>query len=239
LTSIRILHTNDFHGHLSSERAAFLSSVRAGVDLYFDCGDLIRTGNLGVPVGPDPAWTLLSEIGCDASVPGNRETHVLESIVRRKVEGARHSVLAANWRTKAGELAFADSRTFDVRGLRVGVFGVMVPMVTARMKSASVSQYLWSAPLEVAAEMVRTLRGSSDVVIALTHIGLTQDRLLAESVEGVDIILGGHSHDVLKEPIRVGSTWIAQTGSHGRFAGVYAWDGSTLSGELASLPAGR
>ena len=216
-----------------------MSSVRSGVDLYFDCGDLIRTGNLGVPVGPDSAWGFLAEIGCDASVPGNRETNVLESIVRRKVEGVTHPLLAANWRNKAGELAFADSRTFDVRGLRIGVFGVMVPMVTARMKSASLSQYLWSAPLEVAAGMVRTLRTTSDVVIALTHIGLTQDRLLAESVEGVDIILGGHSHDVLQEPVRVGSTWIAQTGSHGRFAGVYAWDGSTLSGELIGLPAGR
>jgi 2',3'-cyclic-nucleotide 2'-phosphodiesterase (5'-nucleotidase family) len=75
-----------------------------------------------------------------------------------------------------------------------------------------------------------------DVVIGLTHVGHRVDQQLAEKVSGLNIILGGHSHTVLQCPVQVGNAWIAQGGSHGRFAGVYEWNGEQLSGELSPLP---
>lgn len=205
-----------------------------GDGVYFDSGDCIKAGNLAVPLGPEKAWNWLGVAGCDASVLGNRETHVLPSAFRAKIAGHRHPILCANLTDRAGGGVLPGTLILERAGLVVGVFGVMVPMVTARMKTQAASAYLWSDPMEAAVRCVADLRDRCDLVIALTHIGHAQDELLAARVSGIDVILGGHSHTVLQTPQRVGKTWICQGGSHGRFAGRYVWDG-TLTGHLMSL----
>lgn len=232
--ALRILHTNDLHGKLNSERARRLASVREDFDLYFDCGDLVATGNLGIPTREDPAWSALAEARCDASTIGNRETHLVASVFSRKIAGARHPLLCANLFDRSGNRVLPASTVLDVRGTRVGVLGVSVAMVTARMQARHASAFLWTAPISAAIEEARLLRPNVDLVIALTHIGIHQDRQLAEQAPEIDVILGGHSHTVLDSPMQVGSTWIAQTGSHGRFLGKWEWDARSrsLSGSL-------
>jgi 2',3'-cyclic-nucleotide 2'-phosphodiesterase (5'-nucleotidase family) len=111
----------------------------------------------------------------------------------------------------------------------------MVPMVTTKMKTQIASAYLWDPPIEVATTGAEELRPNVDALFVLSHIGYRQDLELAKT--GIfDAIFGGHSHTVLNQPELVGKTWIAQGGSHNRFAGRYIWDG-TLHGELLGLPA--
>jgi 2',3'-cyclic-nucleotide 2'-phosphodiesterase (5'-nucleotidase family) len=101
------------------------------------------------------------------------------------------------------------------------------------MKTQAMSAYLWDSPIQSAVEEAERLRPEVDVLFALTHIGHRGDRALAETGT-FQVIFGGHSHTVLSEPERVGGTWICQGGSHNRYAGIYAWDGS-LSGGLVPL----
>lgn len=234
---MRLLHTNDFHGTLDPGRVARLRELKERLPgaLYFDSGDAIRTGNLGIPLRREVAWERLAEAGCDASVLGNRETHVLPAAFRAKLEGRRHPVLCANLRAKDDKPPLPPFVVIERDGMRIGVFGVMVAMVTERMKTQAASAYLWDNPIESARETVAALRPQVDVVVALTHIGHRKDLELAESVSGIDIILGGHSHTVLDTPEPVGNTWISQGGSHGRFVGVYEWKGGVLRGRLVTL----
>jgi 2',3'-cyclic-nucleotide 2'-phosphodiesterase (5'-nucleotidase family) len=222
VAAVTLVHTNDLHGKLSREKLAFLLSLRKGADLYFDSGDCIRAGNLALPLGTDPAWELLAEANCSASVPGNRESHPLASGRKAKFRGLGHTVLCANWNDKRGASVFPTHAFFDVRkGLRVAAFGVMVPIVTAKMSTQAASQYLWEAPIPVAVALAAELRKKADLVIALTHIGITQDRKLAEATSDIDLILGGHSHTVLEKPEVVCGTPICQGGSHARYIGRY------------------
>ncbi len=232
---LKILHTNDLHGTLDQSGLAFLKHLRSTADVHFDSGDSIKTGNLGIPLKPEPVWPMLAELDCTASVPGNRESHLLETVVKAKFSGHSHPVLCANWRSKGGELVFPGSMILEHGDARIGIFGVMVPMVTAKMKTQAASQYLWTNPLDVAVEVAEELRSQTDFVIALTHIGYAQDRLLAERGGPIDLILGGHSHTVLESPVQVGKTWIAQGGSHSRYAGVYEFSGERLSGGLVPV----
>lgn len=235
--SLRILHTNDFHGKLTPELAVRISEQKRG-GLYLDSGDCIKAGNLAIPIAPDSAWPLLKQAGCDASVIGNRETHVLESAFRKKLEGAAHPVLCANLRRRDGSASPLKSHiVLEQNGLKIGVFGVSVAMVTEKMATQSLSAYLWDAPIETASSMAQEIRDSVDVLIALTHIGIAQDRKLAEACPEIDLILGGHSHTVLEHPEQVNGVWIAQGGSHARFIGVYEFEPAQrfLSGGL--LPA--
>lgn len=221
MATLTLLHTNDTHGKLTPEKLPYLSSLRSSADLYLDSGDCIKAGNLAVSLKPDPVWKLLAAAGCDASVPGNRESHLFAMGVKTKFAGCTHTVLCANWRDRQGRLVFAGSTVLKAQGARVGVLGVMVPMVTDTMAARAASHYLWAEPIPVAVSFAARLRKKADVVIALTHIGLAQDRKLAEATNDIDLILGGHSHTVLDRPEVVNGTPICQGGSHARFIGRY------------------
>lgn len=232
---LTILHTNDFHGVLDEARAARIRAMKDESTLYFDSGDCIRSGNLAVPTKPEKAWELLAAAGCDAGTLGNRETHIVPAAFKAKLRGHVHPLLCGNLRDKAGRMPLPGKLVLERAGYRVGVIGVMVPMVTEKMASRAASAYLWEPPIETAVALARKVRPECDVLVALTHIGNRQDRLLAEACPEVDVVLGGHSHTVLEAPEKVGRTWVCQGGSHGRFVGRYAWDGSTLTGGLVPL----
>lgn len=235
---LTILHTNDLHGQLKPELAEKIRLLREREDaLYFDSGDAVSYGNLAIPLGPDPCWPLLAEAGCHAGVPGNRESHVLLKTFRAKLEGARHPLVCANLFDRKGELILPASLTLEHKGIKVGVIGVMVPMVTRRMASQAASQLLWEAPIPHAKAEAQKLRNEVDLLIALTHIGFKNDQELAAAVPEIDLILGGHSHNVIEDPVRIGNTFICQGGSHARFLGKYIWrkDEGLAGAELIKL----
>lgn len=222
--TLTILHTNDFHGTLDGRRVSVLKVARRECDLYFDTGDAIKTGNLGVPLKPEAVWPLLAELNCTASVPGNRESHLLRSALEAKLAGRQHPLICANLYDKEGARILPPSLELSVKGIQVGIFGVMVPMVTEKMRSKAVSQMIWTSPVAEGVAMAKDLRTRCDLVIGLTHIGFKQDQLLAKESGEIDIVFGGHSHTVMETPERVGRTWICQGGSHGRFYGRYEWN---------------
>lgn len=235
---LTLLHTNDFHGALDAKMASRLRELKGEHSaLFFDSGDCVKTGNLGIPFKAEAVWPLLAQAGCDASVPGNRESHVLESAFMRKLEGAQHPILCANLRKKDGSRPLPATLILERDGFKIGVFGVMVPMVTDRMKTQAASAYLWDAPIPTAVAITKDLRPKVDLLIALTHIGYREDVKLAQAAPEVDIILGGHSHTVLEKPEIIGKTAICQGGSHGRYVGVYGWEPEVglVAGELLPL----
>ncbi len=212
------------HGTLNADVLSRLQPLRAQADLYFDSGDCIKTGNLGIPLKREAAWSMLQELDCTASVLGNRETHVIAGAFQKKIEGAGHPVLCANLRRKDGTYPLARTLEIEAKGVRIGIIGVMVPMVTEKMLAQSASSYLWDQPIPVARALASELRPRVDLLIGLTHIGHKQDVKLVEGCFLFDAILGGHSHTVLQQPEILGHTAICQGGSHNRFAGVYEWD---------------
>ena len=111
-------------------------------------------------------------------------------------------------------------------GLRVGVFGVTVPMVTTRMKARLVSAFVFDDPVAEARRQIELLRPSVDALIALTHIGLREDERLARACPELDLIVGGHSHNKLFEPPVVEGVPIVQAGWFGHYLGVteLTWD---------------
>lgn len=109
----------------------------------------------------------------------------------------------------------------DAEPLSVLIFTVTVPMITGTMVERHISHYLFEHPVVVSSRIVPLLkqRYRPHLTVALTHIGIDQDRQLAESVPGIDLIVGGHSHTVLPDGERVGETLIVHAGSHARFVG--------------------
>jgi 2',3'-cyclic-nucleotide 2'-phosphodiesterase (5'-nucleotidase family) len=232
---IRILHTNDMHGTMGESEYLKLRALRDNCDLYFDTGDIIKTGNLGIPLSQEPAWNYLKRLECTASVLGNRETHPLEPIFLRKIAGASTPLLCGNLIKKDQSNPLLTRLILESKGLKVGVISTMVAIVTEKMSTKIASSYLWHNPISTLILQAKELKREVDLVVALTHIGYKNDIKLAEQSSDIDVIFGGHSHTVLHSPTLVKSTYIAQGGSHNRFAGVYEWSEQKLTGELVQI----
>ena len=241
---ISILHTNDLHNHIAISRFAKLKKLRGELGengLLLDAGDAGGSGNITFKRAGEPILEEMSDAGYDAMTVGNRDFHVTSLGFRSKLFRARFPILCANLRLSKIDASETNYENLDdilrdrpshpaihvslfyelSGGFKVLVFGLTVPMVTERMWERKLSDYIFDNPISVAARLLPTLkkRYQPDFVVALTHIGLSRDRILATEVPGIDLIVGGHSHDTLPEGERVGETLIVQAGSHGQFYG--------------------
>jgi 2',3'-cyclic-nucleotide 2'-phosphodiesterase (5'-nucleotidase family) len=223
VSAVTIFHTNDLHNRLDERLASKLASVRNEEEnaLLLDGGDAVWAGNAYFRPGGEPVLERMSRAGYDAMVVGNREFHFTETGFLSKLSNASYTVLCANVHpVREAALPCQPSVFFERGGVRVGIVGVTVPMVTPRSRVASFSAYLFDDPVEVCSRVARQMRDACDLLIALTHIGLRQDMRLAGECPELDIIIGGHSHDALEKPITVNGVPVVQAGHHGRFFGI-------------------
>ena len=227
MSRLVILHTNDLHNRLIRrvDRAARLYEM-VQVErthppvLLLDAGDAVGSGNLSFNPAGEPILDRMSEIGYHAMTVGNREFHFTEAGFRITLSRARFPVLCANIRPRGeATLPVRSHLILETPVGRVGIFGVTVPMITERMVSQYVSAYVFDDPVQRGTELAEQLRPQVDLLIALTHIGLSRDIELAKKAQGVDLIIGGHSHSVLEQPLREGGVVIVQAGCHARYIG--------------------
>jgi 5'-nucleotidase len=106
-------------------------------------------------------------------------------------------------------------------GVRVGVFGLTTPTTVQIEWPRTLDGIAFTDPYEAARQAVRFLRSEAhvDAVIALSHLGFSDDKKLAAEVSGIDVIIGGHSHTTLAEQVWINGILIAQTGAYGRALG--------------------
>jgi 2',3'-cyclic-nucleotide 2'-phosphodiesterase (5'-nucleotidase family) len=184
----------------------------------------------------------MSDLGYAAMTMGNREAHVWRNIVELKVKSARFPVLSANLTLREPLERIRPYIVTQAEGFRVGVAGLTVPMITKTMWSRHLADILFENPHETAARVSAELRPRVDLVILLSHLGVKEDRRLAETRD-YDLILGGHSHVLTETPERIGTTYLCHTGSHARFAGVWTvergTDGWEMTGGLEPLREAR
>ncbi|MGQ9545717.1 MAG: bifunctional metallophosphatase/5'-nucleotidase [Dehalococcoidia bacterium] len=201
--------------------------------LLFDAGDFLG----GTPfawlalAGYAPELTIMQEIGYDAVTIGNHEydytADVLAQYLLRAGYPEAHQetlVLASNTEAPsdhplAARGLYRKSGMFELEnGLKVGVFGVIGEDAILSMGENGAMHF--RDQYETAREMVDELRAQgADIVVALSHCGLKEDRDLARKVQGIDIIIGGHSHTALFKPVRQGATIIVQAGALGMYLG--------------------
>ena len=111
-------------------------------------------------------------------------------------------------------------------GLRIGLFGIMGK--DAADDAPFAKPVTFSDPIEASRRMVEILKNKEkvDIIICLSHSGTSadksrsEDEILARTVPQIDIIISGHTHTILKEPIVIGKTIIVSCGSYGEYLGM-------------------
>lgn len=268
---IVIFHTNDIHGALFPSKDPATGAPRGGAAslagllksetrpwLWIDSGDWFA----GTPEGDLSRGEIVvdafNRLGLSAAALGNHEfDHGVDNL-RRLVGAARFPVLAANLGGAAGGSLALPYVIREAGGVKIGILGLVTASTSRMSFSRNVEGAEFgreSAAAEAAASELR--RRGCDVVIAATHVGIEKaagrvyegigegDLFLAGGQSRIDLILGGHTHTELPEPVLVkGSsgwtTMITQTG--GNLGSVYrivlrpgAAPGRRASAELIAL----
>ena len=232
-----ILHVNDTHGNLRSfeqegkqvggmaRLATLMREIREENDgrmLLLHGGDIFSRGDPStVYYGGEVNFRGMNRIGYDVLTPGNGEFYFGVENLLKQAAVAKFSITHANVVFRKDErLLFKPYVIKKVAGVRVAILGLGV----IREGHVSARPLILRKPVETAKQIVPGLRKKADVLIALTHIGVRQDSVLAREVPEIDIIVGGHSHTRLDTPSRIprpdgGEVVIAQARDLHRFLG--------------------
>jgi 5'-nucleotidase / UDP-sugar diphosphatase len=244
--ALTILHTNDLHGHYLPEPADWLDNrpsiggmvrLDAEVDalrrdrrdavLLLDGGDIL-TGTPLTDLVVDGAkggamLQFLDGIGYDAWALGNHEFDKgLDNLIAL-TSATRVPVLSSNVLTPEGEPLLPHqkrSEIFEANGLQIGVIGATTEGLQGLMSRQDFSRLKLRSVADSVREEVERLDPDTDLIVVLSHIGVEDDRALAAQVDGIDLIVGGHSHTRLTTAEQVNGTWIVQAGSYTRSLGV-------------------
>lgn len=196
--------------------------ARANRSLWLDSGDCFQGAPVFNMFEGSVEMRTLSLMGLDAAVIGNHEfDRGVTNLFQQADNWAQYPLLAANYAfddpTNPQERSLGDIvapyEIFDLNGVRIGVIGMGNWSSMTGIFDGGNS--LGLRPLDdaqVVKDYVRLLRPSVDVVLLLSHLGLTEDQDLAGSdyageptteklpLAGVDVIFGGHLHIVLNPP---------------------------------------
>ena len=244
--TLTILHLNDTHSTLSSvgPRNPDLTGTQGGIAraasvigftkmtepnvLTLHAGDLF-IGDLFFNVYFGAAeLQLLNTLGLDAISVGNHEWDLTPSTLYGSLQasflpGQGFPLLSAN--TILDDPAVQPLKDYihpftvkQIGNVKVGIFGMTTP--EANLISQPSPAIISDDIINIALAMVDSLSANNcDVIIFLSHLGLNLDQLVAANIPGIDIIVGGHDHYLLNEPVEVtnplGETvWIVQANSN-------------------------
>jgi sulfur-oxidizing protein SoxB len=228
-------HLKTLIDRLRSDAGAYNSVLLDGGDLWQGSGlanamqaaDMVEAGNL---------------LGIDA-MTGHWEFTYGEETLRRNLDRFKGEFLAQNvFLTE--EAAFNDAPAFDAAsgrvfkpaiirelgGYRVAVIGQAMPYVPVAHPKRFVPNWTFGIRDAELQKVVDDLRGNekADAVLLLSHNGMDVDLKLASRVSGIDVVLGGHTHDAIPRPMLVansgGKTLVTNAGSSGKFLAVLDLD---------------
>lgn len=225
---LTILHTNDLHSRIlpfpkgsrneglggAAKRAAIINKIRAEEKeiLLLDSGDVFQGTPFFNEYGGELELKLMSEMGYDASTLGNHDFDAGVDGLLKQLPHANFPFLNANYDFEKSLLKgkIKPYKIFQKGKLKIGVFGIGIAL------DGLVPEHLFEGvihnePISKANKIAEKLKKDfkCDFVICLSHLGLqynndkVSDVLMAQKSRDIDLILGGHTHTFLDEPMIV------------------------------------
>lgn len=234
---LRILYLNDFHGFaephqpMGSEAKvggiAYLAAAvhelrREKPSLLLAAGDMIRGHHWANLFQGSSVIAVLNAMQCDAMVVGNHEFDYGLRVLQQRISEAKFPVLGAN---VEGFPALKPYVIKEIHGLKVGILGVVTDDTPTLTHPRNTAGLKFIPPATALAKYLPELQGRVDLIIVLSHLGHKDDRALAEKVPGIDVMVGGHSHTRVLQPVMVGHTLVVQAWEHGKALGVLDLEG--------------
>ncbi|MDI9469875.1 MAG: 5'-nucleotidase C-terminal domain-containing protein [Bacillota bacterium] len=241
IKQVYILHTNDMHGRAIGDNGPgkdglpvlngsigysryktlidTLREVNEDRVIVLDAGDTTHGTNFASLSKGQSIIRLMNDLGVAAMTLGNHEFNYGQRGIEQLANEADFPLLAANIVTEDGECPYDEQLILEVDGLRIGIFGVSTPETKVKASPKYTAGLEFVDPAITAAEQVELLEEETDAIIMLAHLGMDAESVytstyVVDQVDGIDVILDGHSHHVLPEGERYNETLICQTGNY-------------------------
>jgi 5'-nucleotidase len=232
--TLTIVHVNDMHGRVSENEGskelgfAKLASVVNGLRaedpnvLFLNAGDALHgTIDVNLTQGEEIV-KIMNKMEFDAMTPGNHDFNYGYNRLLELKEMAEFPILGANIVKESDKTS--DFEPYIIKdmenGLKVGIFGLGTDETKYKSHPSNTIGIEFADVVTTADKYVKELKDKgADVIIALVHLGMDESSVntsneLAEKVEGIDLIVDGHSHHILEEGMIVNDTLIVQAGSY-------------------------
>lgn len=232
---ITIFHTNDTHGryaegneHIQISNLATLKKETPN-SILVDAGDCLH----GLPiVNMDKGKNAIELIKCagyDYITPGNHDFNYgkdrLFELSQIASSGDNTLKFLSSNILKNGEKVFESNDIKEIDSIKIGFFGLTTQETKSKTGFKNVEGLEFANPIEYATEQVSELkRKGADVIVAICHIGtnsLSKPNSIdiANEVQGIDLIIDGHSHTKFENGKQVGNTLIVSTGQYLEYIG--------------------
>ncbi len=207
----------------------FKKARKSNPDTFIiDTGDMFQGSELSVKTTGKALVPVLNQLGYDLYLPGNWEVIYGKRNMQTLLGALDAPKVCANMYHdlgdgKRGELIFLPYYIWNVRGVKIGFLGYTDPLVPIRQSPNYSKGILYTPAEENLAHYVSVLKEDErcDYVIVIAHLGLSQQIYLANlpQCEGVDYILGGDTHERVREPIQCKYAKVVEPGAFGSFVG--------------------
>ena len=189
--------------------------------VLLDAGDTFSDSYIGNATRGKAMVDAMNAIGYDMMALGNHDFDYGLERTQMLAKMAEFPMRAANVRAADGTPVLGRPwQVFERGGIRVAVLALGYQNTSETGNPDNFSTLKFGDGIAAAREYLPQLRAAADVVVVLSHQGTAVDRALARSVDGIDLIVGGHSHDRIAPAERIGDTFIVQAMADGAMLGV-------------------
>lgn len=225
-----VFHTNDIHGRIEIGEdymgfpyiASVVEEYRENYDhvLVLDAGDVIHGRPIANKLNGRSVVETMNLTGYDAMTIGNHDFNYGYEGLLELEEIMKFDLIAANVE-KDGELLFNPYVVKEIGDYTVGIFGMATSETYSSTHPDNVRGIDFTDMVEAAEKYVDILRNEYgvDMVIGLTHVGLSNSSEIARQVDGIDLIVDGHSHSLLQEGEWHNDTLIVQSNEYTKYLG--------------------
>jgi len=221
-THVVLMHTNDIHGHVLPENGDGGLAVIAAIvkqqrpDILLDAGDMFTGTLVSDTFYGESVMAVMNRMGYRASILGNHEFDYGLKTLRDRIRQARFPVLSAN---VVLPYEVGKTRVIQARGIRFGIVGLTTEETPTTTHPKNVKEVRFLDVVSTLQQILPQLKKTSDIVIVLGHLAPVEELRLARAFPDIKLIVSGHSHTELQQPIRENGALIVRTGSFGRFVG--------------------
>lgn len=203
--------------------AGIVDRVRAetgGKALLLDCGDTFHGTAPAVKTQGAALVPVLNYLGI-AAMTAHWDFAYGPARLRELAAMLDYPILALNcYDPASGSRPFPSSTLIETPDLTVGVAGIAAMILDKVMPPSFAAGLRFTDGIAELPDVIADLRGAgADLVVVLSHLGLPQDVRLASEVNGIDVVLSGHTHHRLEAPLVVNGALLIQSGVHGSFVG--------------------
>ena len=251
-----IVHTNDTHGGevavegesigISGVAQIVADYEAAGAEVFlFSAGDAIQGAPLVNLSGGQTAIKFMNLAGYDLMVPGNHEFDFGYENLKELEELAEFPIISANILNKqTGKAEFGNSIILETGIGKIGIFG----LTTAETQTKANPKYVASLTFQANEEMYKVAQDEveelkelgADYIISVVHLGIDEGSRpntsydLIDNVEGIDVVIDGHSHSVIEAGTEYNGAFLTSAGTKYSHVGIIIMDEENIETKLIS-----